>query len=134
VVSTAYASPTKLTVKVKLAPAATIGVGNLTITTDGGAGTCTGCLTVHASPKITKILPVPVHGTSTVLTVTGSGFQSGLVVTSTVPGATFGAVTGQTATTFSIQITIPGTTVAGAYKLTVTNPDGGKVTKALTVS
>ena len=27
-----------------------------------------------------------------------------------------------------------GYTVAGAYKLTVTNPDGGKVTKALTVS
>jgi fibronectin-binding autotransporter adhesin len=134
VVSTTYVSPVKLTVKVKLAPTATVGVGNVTITTDGGAGTCTGCLTVDHAPHITTIVPVPAHGASTVLTVNGNGFQPGLVVTSTVPGATFGAVTGQTATKFFIQITIPGTTAPGAYKITVTNPDGGKVTKPITVS
>ena len=68
------------------------------------------------------------------LTVTGTGFQAGLGVASTVPGATFGPITAQTATTFNVQITIPGTTAAGTYKLTVTNPDGGKGTKTLTVS
>ena len=52
----------------------------------------------------------------------------------TVPGATFGSVTGQTSTSFNVQITIPGTTSAGSYKLTVTNPDGGKVSKTLVVS
>jgi hypothetical protein len=55
-------------------------------------------------------------------------------VTSTVPGATFGAVSGQTATTFGVSITIPGSTTAGTYTLTVTNPDGGKVTHNITVT
>ena len=44
------------------------------------------------------------------------------------------SATGQTATTFTVEITIPGTTTAGSYKLTVTNPDGGKVSKTLVVS
>jgi hypothetical protein len=106
----------------------------VTITTSAGAGTCTGCLTVDAAPKISTIKPNPVVGATTVLTLQGSGLQAGLAVTSTVPGATFGPVTGQTATTFQVQITIPSTTAAGAYNLIVTNPDGGKVTKALTVT
>jgi fibronectin-binding autotransporter adhesin len=134
VVSSTYVSPTHLAVKVNIAKTAILGAGNITITTPGGPGTCTACLTVDAAPKITKILPVPVHGATTGLTVTGSGFQAGLVVSSTVTGATFGAVTGQTATTFSIQITIPVTTAPGAYTITVVNPDGGKVVKALTVT
>ena len=134
VVSTTYVSPAKLTVKVKLAATATVGLGNVTITTNGGAGTCTGCLTVDHAPHVTSILPNPAHGASTVLTVAGNGFQTGLVVTSTVTGATFGAVTGQTATGFTIQITIPATTAPGAYKITVTNPDGGKATKPITVT
>jgi hypothetical protein len=132
--ATTYVSPTHLLVKVTIAKTATVGAGNVTITTPGGPGTCTGCLTVDAPPKVTKILPVPVHGATTGLTMTGSGFQAGLVVTSTVTGATFGAVTGQTANTFSIQITIPVTTAPGAYTITVVNPDGGKVVKALTVT
>jgi hypothetical protein len=132
--STTYDSPTKLTVKVAVGATVPIGPGNVTITTDVGAGTCTGCLTVDAAPKITKITPVPAHGTSTVLTVVGTGFQFGLVVTTTVPGATLGAVTGATATTFTVQITIPGTTVPGTYSLTATNPDGGRSTRDLTVS
>ena len=134
VVSTTYVSPTKLSVKVNVAKATPVGAGNVTITTPGGPGTCIGCLTVDAAPKITKILPVPAHGATTNLAVTGSGFQAGLVVSSTVTGATFGSVTGQTATGFSIQITIPVTTAPGAYTITVINPDGGKVVKALTVT
>lgn len=89
---------------------------------------------MDALPTIKKITPVPTVGATTTLTVTGTGFQSGLAVTSTVPGATFGAVTGQTATTFQVAITVPGTDTSGSYKLTVTNPDGGKAAKALTVS
>jgi hypothetical protein len=43
-------------------------------------------------------------------------------------------VTGQTAATFQIPITIPSTTEAGTYNLTVTNPDGSKGAKAITVT
>ncbi|MGA2838280.1 MAG: hypothetical protein ABSF84_16970 [Acidimicrobiales bacterium] len=134
VVSTTYVSPTKLTAKVDIASTATLGAGNVTVTTDGGAGTCTGCLTVDARPTITTISPKPAPGTTTTLTVTGTGFQAGLVVTSTVPGATIGSVSGSSATTFQVPITIPSGTSAGTYTLTVTNPDGGKVSKSMTVS
>ena len=113
---------------------ATQGAGNVTVTTDGGAGTCTGCLTIDARPTITTVSPVPAAGATTPLTVVGTGFQSGLVVTSTVPGATFGAVSGQSATTFQVSITVPVGTTPGSYVLTVTNPDGGKVNKTITVS
>jgi hypothetical protein len=60
--------------------------------------------------------------------------QAKLVVTSTVTGATFSAVRSQTATAFDVSITIPASTKAGSYTLTVTNPDGGKATKSITVS
>jgi len=123
VVTKTYVSPTTITLKVNTAAATPLGAANVTITTSGGAGTCVGCLTVDAAPKVAKIAPVPAHGASTVLTITGTGLQAGLVVSSTVPGATFGAVTGQTATTFQVQITIPPTTVAGTYNFVVVNPD-----------
>jgi hypothetical protein len=134
VVTKTYVSPTTITLKVNTTATTPLGAATVTITTSGGAGACVGCLTVDAAPKITKINPVPAHGASTVLTVTGTGLQAGLVVTSTVPGATFGPVTGQNATTFQVQITIPPSTVAGTYNLVVINPDGGKVTKAISVS
>ena len=134
VTSTTWSSPTSLKVKVKTAASTTLGVGNVTVTTPGGSGTCTGCLTIDAAPKITNIAPNPVHGTSTNVTVTGTGFQAGLTVTSTITGATLGAPTGVTATSFSILITVPAGTAAGPYKLSVTNPDFGKVTAPITVS
>jgi uncharacterized membrane protein len=134
VISTTYVSATSLTVKVAIAANATLGAGNVTVTTDGGTDTCTGCLTIDARPTITTISPAPAPGATTTLTVTGTGFQSGLVVTSTVPGATFGSVSNQSATTFQVAITIPAGTSAGSYTLSVTNPDTGKATKPITVS
>ncbi|HEY5109556.1 MAG TPA: Calx-beta domain-containing protein, partial [Acidimicrobiales bacterium] len=134
VVTKTYVSPTTITLKVNTAATTPVGAASVTITTSGGAGTCVGCLTVDAAPKLTTVTPVPAHGASTVLTVTGTGLQAGLVASSTVPGATFGAVTGQTATTFQVQITIPPATLAGTYSFVVTNPDGGKATKTISVS
>jgi uncharacterized membrane protein len=43
-------------------------------------------------------------------------------------------VTAQSATTFKVQITIPSATAPGSYSFTVTNPDGGKVAKTITVT
>jgi hypothetical protein len=134
VISTTYKSPTELTVKVKIGATTPTGAGDVTITTDGGPGTCTGCLTVDPAPKVTSVSPSPAHGASTELTVTGTGFQSGIQITSNIPGATFGSITGQTATTFMVQITIPATTAPGSYKITVINPDGGKANKVIAVT
>jgi hypothetical protein len=75
-------------------------------------------------------------GATTTVTVTGTGFQTGLTVTTNISGATVGAPTSVTATSFSVAITVlSGTAAASNYHLTVTNPDGGTVTyKHLAVS
>jgi polyvinyl alcohol dehydrogenase (cytochrome) len=132
--SVKYVNSQTLSVVVAVSNSAPLAPSDVIVTTPGGSVTCSGCLTIDAAPKITSITPQPAVGATTPVTVNGSGFQSGLVVTSTVPGATFGAVSGQTATTFGVSITIPGSTTAGTYTLTVTNPDGGKVTHNITVT
>ena len=132
--STTWVSATELKVKTVASATATLGAGNVTVTTPGGVGSCTGCLTIDAAPKVTTIAPNPAHGTATTVTVTGSGFQPGLTLTTTIPGATLGAPTGVTATSFSVLVTVPGATAPGTYKLTVENPDFGKVVAKITVS
>jgi hypothetical protein len=68
------------------------------------------------------------------VTVTGTGFQASLAVTTTIPGATLGAPTSVSATSFQIQITVPGGTAPATYKLSVTNPDAGKGTTNVVVT
>ena len=124
-----YISPTSVKIKGTASATATLGAGNVVVTTDGGVGTCTGCLTVNPGPKITTAGPNQARGVTTVVTVTGTGFVPGLTVTSTIPGATLGTPTSVTATSFTIAVTVPAGAPVGTYKLTVVNPDGGKVTK-----
>jgi hypothetical protein len=125
------ASSTKLTFQLKAAHAAAVGPSSLTVTTTaGGPGTCTTCFTVDAAPKITAVRGALVPGSPTTLTVKGSGFESGLTVTTSIDGATVGSVTSLTSTQFQVSVTAPVGTAPGAYTLTVTNPDGGRVNVA----
>jgi hypothetical protein len=129
--SVTWKSATELTVKVAIAKTATAGVGNVSVTTPGGTGTCTGCLTIDALPTIKSIAGGPlVPGATTTVTVKGTGFQTGLAVTTDIVGATVGTPSSVTATSFSVAITVPSGTSAGNDTLTVTNPDGGKVTSS----
>lgn len=80
------------------------------------------------APTVTGINPTsgPVGGGSRV-TITGTGFQSGLTVR-------FGGPTGPTATIISVSsmqivLTTPAQT-AGTVDVVVTNPDGGTMTRA----
>jgi hypothetical protein len=134
--SVTWVSATKLTVKVTLSASATIGAGNVTVTTPGGSGICTGCFTIDALPTIGSISAPLVPGTATTVTVKGTGFQSGLAVTTNITGAVVGSITSVTATSFKVVITAPSGTPAGStYQLKVTNPDGGAATfKKLNVS
>jgi hypothetical protein len=131
-----WVSTTQLTVQATVAANAHTGAGNVTVTTPGGSSTCTSCLTVDAAPTISGVSAPLAPGATTTITVTGTGFQSGLQVTTDIAGATVGSITSQTATSFKVPITVPGGTPAGSnYTLTVTNPDGGTATyTALTVS
>jgi hypothetical protein len=136
VVSVTYKSTKSLQVKIDVARTAPTGAGNITVTTPGGSGTCTGCLSVDAPPTVTSVSAPLAPGATTTVTVTGTGFQTGLTVTTDISGATVGAPTLVTATSFSVAITVlSGTAAASNYHLTVTNPDGGTVTyKHLAVS
>jgi Quinohemoprotein amine dehydrogenase, alpha subunit domain III len=131
--SVTFVKSTELKVTIDLAANATTGAGNVSVTTDGGTGTCTGCLTVDAAPKVTGASPSLPPGLTTTVTVTGSGFQTGLTAATSIPGATVGTPTSVSANSFTVAITVPGGTTAGTYKLTVTNPDGGKGTKSCLV-
>ena len=58
--------------------------------------------------------------------MTGTGFVNGLKVVTNIPGATVGTPAGVTATSFQVQITVPGGTASGnSYIMRVQNPDGG---------
>ena len=131
-----WKSSTTVTVSVNVAVHAATGAGNVTVTTPGGSASCTGCLTIDASPQVTSVSPPLVAGSATTVTVSGSGFQAGLTVTTSISGATVGAPSAVTSGSFQVTITVPvGTASGDTYNLTVANPDGGKVTyKHLAVS
>jgi len=124
-----YVSSTSMTAKVTLSATATLGPGNVTVTTPAGSATCSGCLTVDPHPGISKLSPNTIpNGTTATVVVTGSSFASGLKVTTTIPGATVGTPANVTATSFSVAVTVPTGTAAGSYSLRVMNPDNGSVT------
>jgi polyvinyl alcohol dehydrogenase (cytochrome) len=120
-----YVSPTSLLVSVHVPSSATVGPGNVTVTTTGGSASCSGCLTVDAFPDVLKVSTPADAGETVPVTVTGTSFQSGLSVKTDIPGATIGPPTSVSATSFSIEVTVPLNTANGKYSLTVTNPDGG---------
>jgi outer membrane protein assembly factor BamB len=121
-----YISPTSMTASIGLSGTATLGPGDMTVTTPGGSATCSGCLTVDPHPVITKLTPNTIpNGTTATVVVSGSNFVSGLRVTTTIPGATVGTPANVTSTSFSVPVTVPAGTVAGSYSLRVINPDNG---------
>ena len=106
--------------------------GTLAVTTPGGTATSTGTFTVivpNPVPTITSLTPsTAVAGSSaTLLTVIGTGFVSGTVITfnGTALTTTFVSATQLTAT-------IPATALAtaGTYNVTVTSPAPGGGTSA----
>jgi prepilin-type N-terminal cleavage/methylation domain-containing protein len=101
----------------------------ITMTNPDG-GTASFSLAVHPPPFISSVTPNPfLVNTSTTLTLTGTGFVSGLTVAAAHGTFTLGAVT---ATSISLGSFL--TSVTGPDVLTVTNPDGGVTTFAVTVN
>jgi outer membrane protein assembly factor BamB len=130
-----YTSPTSLSVTIAAQRQATLGAGNVTVTTPGGSATCTGCLVIDPYPALTKISPNSIaSGTAAQITVTGTNFVSGLSVTTTIPGATVSTPANVTSTSASVQVTVPSGTTAGNYVLRVVNPDGGTGSITLAVT
>jgi outer membrane protein assembly factor BamB len=125
VTSVTYVSSTELTASIHVTSSATLGAGNVTVTSGGDSSTCTGCLTVDPYPNITGVSTTAEAGETVPVTVSGAGFQAGLAVKTTIPGATLGTPTSVTDTSFTVDVTVPAGNPSGDYTLTVTNPDGG---------
>jgi prepilin-type N-terminal cleavage/methylation domain-containing protein len=107
----------------------TPGTDAITLTNPDG-GTTSFSLIVDAPPIIASVAPNPfLVNVSTTLTLTGTGFVSGLSVT-----AAHGTFTLGTVTPTSITLNNFNTSVTGADLLTVTNPDGGVATYSVTVN
>jgi hypothetical protein len=109
--------------------AATAGSDAITITNPDG-GTTSFSLIVDPPPVITSASPNPaLVNVSHTLTLTGTGFVSGLTVSAAQGTFTLGAVT-------STSITLTGFTVTstGADAITVTNPDGGTTSYSVTIT
>jgi chitodextrinase len=92
---------------------------------DGGRGS--GALTVNPAPVFGSISPNQgTGGPPTAVTITGTGFQTGVTV---VMDAEIGVtVTAVSATAISAALAIASTATAGYHPLTLTNPDGGTIT------
>jgi len=121
---------------------ATVGTYTVSVNNpDGGSVTSAALFTV-TGPSITAITPgsiaIPALGaatTSTVVTVTGTGFVNGAYVTLTSPGSGVGPtgpspVTFISATQVSFTVTVANTASAHVEGFTITNPDGSAATAA----
>ncbi len=125
-----FNSPTQLTVNISVAPTATIGARNVTVTNpDGGTATCNNCFTVNTGPTLTTVTPnARGQGFTGNLTLTGTNLVNGAGVVFSGTGITVNTVTFNSPTQLTVNISVAPTATIGARNVTVTNPDGGTAT------
>jgi hypothetical protein len=109
-----------------VAVAASVQPGNTSVVvTNPDGGRTTGTLTVTVPPIIALISPNNgTSGTAVPVSLTGAGFQAGLVITSG-SGITVSNVTLVNAGAVNATLTLMSGAADGYRSLTVTNPDGG---------
>ena len=110
---------------------------NLTLTDVTTNSSDTTPFAIVAAPTLTSASPSRlVRGTTTSVTLTGTGLQSGVVASAPAQSqVTFGAVTVNGAgTTGTVSVTVGNSAPAGAVAVTLTNPDGGWSTQSNAIS
>ncbi|MCM0080611.1 hypothetical protein L4X63_03305 [Geomonas sp. Red32] len=125
-----YVDANHLTVNLTVSPAATVGSRDVTVTVGSYSGTGTGILAVTAGPGIASLSPASVHqGDQNVdVTINGTNFQNGATVQLNGSGITLNSVTYVSATQLTANVSAGLSAAVGAQTLTITNPDGGKIT------
>jgi hypothetical protein len=97
----------------------------------GGAVTVVNNITVNPVPAVTGVYYVPTFTANREITITGTGFQSGITATSANPDYTVLAVA-STPTTVTLLVTTDSNATAGTSSVvTLTNVDGGTGTFTL---
>jgi hypothetical protein len=97
----------------------------------GGAVTVNNNITVNPVPAVTGVYFVPTFTANREITITGSGFESGITASSANPDYTVLAVA-STPTTVTLLVTTDSNATAGTSStVTLTNPDTGSGTFTL---
>jgi predicted CxxxxCH...CXXCH cytochrome family protein len=128
--ASSFTSSSIITVPVTVTGGAAATARTITVTNpDTGAGTG-GTFTVNAAivnPTVTSAsLNNQTQGTGpTNVTITGTGFQSGAVVTFSGTGVTAGASTFNSSTSITVPVTVTAGALTGLRNITVTNTDTG---------
>jgi hypothetical protein len=113
---------TTLTARVTVPAGTALGAYTVTITNpDHSTATCTTCFAVIAAPTLASIAPPSAApGTTTSVTLTGSGYTSGATVK------------GPSGVTFTNVTVVNSTTITATMKITATAPTGNSL--AVTVA
>jgi hypothetical protein len=130
-------SNTRLTARVTVAPTATPGTRDVTLTVPGQAAlSLAGAFGVTAPLAVTGVTPTSMKrgGVAQTLTINGSGLVSGARVTISGNGMSVGTVHFVSGSQLTVPLTITTRANVGNRTVTVTNPNGTKVTATLAVT
>ena len=124
VTSITVGGPATLAVNVNIAPGATVGPRDVTVTTNGTPVTGVGMFTVTAgTPRLVSVSPNTVtQGQTTTLTITGefTNFQQGVTQVSLGQGITIGSTTISSPTSIAVVVTVAPDATLGSRTLTIT--------------
>jgi hypothetical protein len=132
--SLAVTSPTLLTLKVSVAPAAAVGPRDVVVTTPAGTGTCSGCFNVAVAPTVSGATPNAWNRPSSgVLEIAGANFTGSVAVSVSGSGVTVGTVTRVSSTLVRANLTVAANAELGQRTVTLRNGDAGRGYTAITI-
>jgi hypothetical protein len=126
--STTVNSATQITANVTIAPNAATGAGDVTVLNpDAGIDTRNGAFMVTTGPNVVSASPAsrPQGTSGQNVVITGTGFETGAVVSFSGSGITVNSTAVNSATQITVTITIGAGAATGARDVTVTNADAG---------
>jgi hypothetical protein len=133
IASTVLASDELMQLTLSVGSGAAVGARDVTVTNPGpSAAVCRGCFTVNAKPTVSSLAPSSraAGEQHAIIQVSGVGLQAGATAVFGGSGITVHAVSYVDPTRFDVDLSIDPGAATGSRSLTITNPDGGTVTKA----
>jgi hypothetical protein len=127
----AFVDATQLNVTMTVGGAAPTGARTLTVNNpDGGSASCSSCFSITPAPIATSAAPSALGqgATSQTVTITGTGFVTGVVVSISGTGVTAANAVVTNSTSMTVDLTVSPTATTGARNITLTNTDHGTAT------
>ncbi|MHB8512331.1 MAG: beta strand repeat-containing protein [Actinomycetota bacterium] len=129
--SSSFVDATHLSLNVSIDPGAATGTRDISLTNPDGATTavCAACFTVDAAPTVSLVNPSSrgPGATSQSLTISGTGFTSGSVVSFSGSGVSVDSTQMSDAQHLVAVVSVSSSAASGARDITIGNPDAGFV-------